>query len=87
MLECLSSHLPEDYILQIQERARRICNDEPAVISVFLTDTTKQSGPIVGQLERLISESRTEDRAVSAFKVAYFCICARDDVMEMIADE
>lgn len=39
------------------------------------------------ELKRLVSESRTENRAVSSFEVAQFDKGATNDMMEVVADE
>lgn len=87
MRKGFGSHFSEHNILQIQEWARGVGDQEPAVICIFFTDAAQQARPIVGKFKGLVAEGGPEDGAVAAFKVTDFGVSARYDMMEMIADE
>lgn len=70
VMDGLGRHLPEDYVFEVQEGAGGQRDDESTVVGVFLAHAAQQSGPVVGQLEGLVPEVRTEDGAISAIEVA-----------------
>lgn len=65
MIVGILSDLPEDDVFQIHVGAGGERDGEPAAICVLLADAGEQSGPLVEQLEGLVSKLGAIDGAVA----------------------
>lgn len=70
VVQSLSSDLSEYHVLEVQEGARRIGDEEATVVGILLAHAAQQSRAIVGEFEGLVTEGRSEDRAVSLREVS-----------------
>lgn len=87
VVETLGCKLTEYYVFKIQERARRKCDQEAAIVGILLADAAQQSRAVVGQLERLVPEVGAVYGAVSSRKMAQLDVGARKNAVEMVTNK
>jgi hypothetical protein len=86
-LDCLGSNLAEDHVLEVEEGTGCECDEESAIVCVFVTHAAEQSGSVVGKFKGLISEGRSVDGAIALGEVPQFDEGPGDEMMKVIANE